>query len=143
MPWNEPGGNKDPWSKKTNGQGPPDLDELLRKWTGKLGGMFGGRGPSSGGSGPVASGATITIFGAIALLFYIFTGFYIVTEGDRGVELRFGEFVETTDPGWHWHIPWPVEREEIVQFDRVSSVQHKATMLTEDENIVDVELAVQ
>lgn len=144
MPWNEPGGgNKDPWSNKSSSnQGPPDLDELLRKLTGKLGGAFGGR---SGGGGGVFKGlpAGMWMIGVILLLGWLASGFYIVGAGEAGVELRFGAFQTTTGPGPHWHLPYPIETAEIVNMTEVRSVQHKATMLTQDENIVDVEMAAQ
>jgi len=143
MPWNEPGGgNKDPWSNKSSSdQGPPDLDELLRKLTGKLGGAFGGR--SGGGGGSKGLPAGMWLIGVILLLGWLASGFYIVGAGEAGVELRFGAFQTSTGPGPHWHLPYPIETAEIVNMTEVRSVQHKATMLTQDENIVDVEMAAQ
>lgn len=142
MPWNEPGdSNKDPWSKKPKGQGPPDLDELLRKLTNRFGGIFGSK-PGGGGSGKGPSiGLGLII--AVIVIGWLGSGFYIVSAGEAGVELRFGAFQETTGPGPHWHIPYPFETVEIVNVDEVRDTQHQATMLTQDENIVDVELAVQ
>ncbi len=142
MPWNEPGGsNKDPWSNRPRDQGPPDLDELLRKLTGKFGGVFGGK-PGRGESGKGPSIGLILII-AVVVIGWLASGFYIVRAGEAGVELRFGAFQETTDPGPHWHIPYPFEAVEIVNVDEVRDTQHQATMLTQDENIVDVELAAQ
>jgi membrane protease subunit HflK len=147
MAWNEPGGgDKDPWSGKGGDQGPPDLDEVVKKLQEKFGGLFGsGGGSSKGGSnGPHAPGtAGIGVIVAVALLFWLATGIYIVEPAERGVELRFGAYSETTEPGPHWHIPFPVESVERVNVDQISSFRHKATMLTRDENIVDVELTVQ
>lgn len=149
MPWNEPGsGNKDPWSKKPRDQGPPDLDELLRKLSSRFGGLFGGKGGAGGGvggGGGVSKGSSIGIgvIGGILLIGWLISGFYIVGAGEAGVELRFGAFRITTGPGPHWHIPYPIETVEIVNVTEIRSAQHKATMLTQDENIVDVELAVQ
>ena len=142
MPWNEPGGsNKDPWSNRPRDQGPPDLDELLRKLTGKFGGIFGGK-PGRGESGKGPSIGLLLII-AVIVIGWLGSGFYIVGAGEAGVELRFGAYQETTDPGPHWHIPYPFETVEIVNVDEVRDTQHQATMLTQDENIVDVELAVQ
>lgn len=143
MPWNEPGGNdKDPWSRKPNEQGPPDLDELLRKLTGKFGGIFGGRPGSGSGSGKGSSFGLGLIIAIVAIV-WLGSGFYIVSAGEAGVELRFGAFQEVTGPGPHWHIPYPIESVEVINVDEVRDAQHKATMLTQDENIVDIEIAVQ
>ena len=148
MAWNEPGGGKDPWSGKGGDQGPPDLDEVVKKLQDKFGGMFGGGkssgdGPSSisGSNGPGSK--TVGLIVAVVLLGWLATGIYIVQPAERGVVLRFGAYSETTQPGPHWHIPFPVERVIKVDVDNISSFRHKATMLTRDENIVDVELTVQ
>jgi membrane protease subunit HflK len=74
---------------------------------------------------------------------WLFTGIYIVDPAERGVVLRFGAYTKMTEPGPHWHIPWPIETVQIVNVDEISSFSHKAAMLTQDENIVDVELTVQ
>ncbi|MES9969825.1 MAG: FtsH protease activity modulator HflK [Candidatus Thiodiazotropha sp.] len=148
MAWNEPGGNgKDPWSGKGGDQGPPDLDEVVKKLQDKFGGIFGGgkpsRGDSSigGGSGPGSKSIGVII--AIGLIVWILSGIYIVEPAERGVVLRFGAYSETTEPGPHWHIPFPVERRILVNVDQISSFRHKAQMLTRDENIVDVEFTIQ
>ncbi len=139
MPWNQPGGdNKDPWGGgNRNNQGPPDLDELLKKITGKLGNFGGGSGGGRAGS--------VGLVGVILLaaILWLASGFYIVSEGERGLVLRFGAFQYETGPGPHWHIPAPVEKVEIVNIDQVRSYQHRSSMLTQDENIVDIELAAQ
>ncbi|MES9943292.1 MAG: FtsH protease activity modulator HflK [Candidatus Thiodiazotropha sp. 6PLUC2] len=148
MAWNEPGGNgKDPWSGKGGDQGPPDLDEVVKKLQEKLGGIFGGgnssRGDSSigGGSGPGSKSIGFVV--AIALLVWLASGIYIIDAPERGVILRFGAYHETTKPGPHWHIPFPVERVISVNVDQITSFRHKAQMLTRDENIVDVEFTIQ
>ncbi len=148
MAWNEPGGGKDPWSGKGGDQGPPDLDEVVKKLQDKFGGLFGGGKPSgdgpstnSGSSGPGSK--TIGAVIAVVLLGWLATGIYIVQPAERGVVLRFGAYSETTQPGPHWHIPFPIESVIKVDVDRISSFRHKATMLTRDENIVDVELTIQ
>jgi membrane protease subunit HflK len=154
MAWNEPGGgNKDPWSGKGGGdQGPPDLDEVVRKLQDRLGGLFGGNKPGggapSGGGGGVGfpgglNGRVIGIAAAILFVIWLASGFYIVQPAERGVVLRFGAYTEMTEPGLHWKIPYPVEEVELVNVDEISSFTHKAAMLTQDENIVDVELTVQ
>ncbi len=147
MAWNEPGGGKDPWGGKGGDQGPPDLDEVVKKLQEKFGGLFGGGksskgGPTSdGGSGPGSK--TISVLLIIGLLVWLASGFYIVQPAERGVVLRFGAYSETTEQGPHWRIPFPVETVERIDVDRISSFRHTAQMLTRDENIVDVELTIQ
>ncbi|HSO82140.1 FtsH protease activity modulator HflK [Thiocapsa sp.] len=155
MAWNEPGGgNKDPWSGKGGGeQGPPDLDEVVRKLQERLGGLFGGNKPSggsaSGGGGGFNlpggdfSSRAIGIIVGILLVIWLATGIYIVEPAERGVVTRFGAYVDTTGPGPHWHVPWPFESVVKVNVDEISTFSHSASMLTQDENIVDVELTVQ
>ncbi len=164
MAWNEPGGgnNKDPWGGRSD-QGPPDLDEVVRKMQDKLGGLFGGRkGKSKGGGGGGGSGAGFTGFGlilGIAAIVWLFSGIYIIDAGKQGVVLRFGAFSEITMPGPHWRIPYPVEQVKIVDVEQrrfveigyrsgsagqsTVAVPREALMLTGDENIVDIKLAVQ
>jgi membrane protease subunit HflK len=160
MAWNEPGGgNKDPWSGKGGGdQGPPDLDEVVRKLQERLGSLFGGKrsssGGSSGGSGGGGGGGfgfgsggisvrTLGIVGGILVILWLASGIYIVEPAERGVVMRFGKYVNTTDPGPHWRFPFPIETVTTVNVDEVSTFSHQAAMLTKDENIVDVELTVQ
>lgn len=166
MAWNEPGGgNRDPWSGGGRDQGPPDLDEVIRKLSDKFGALFGGRrgggGGSSGSSGSSGSGfAGIgLVVGLIAVVGWLIASIYIVDEGTRGVVLRFGRYLETTLPGPHLRI-FPIDRVEIVNIEQrrfkeigyrsgggrqpaVRSVPKEALMLTQDENIVDMRLAVQ
>jgi membrane protease subunit HflK len=151
MAWNEPGGgNKDPWSGKGGDQGPPDLDEVVRKLQDRLGGLFGGKKPGGepggGGGGGLPGGLNSKIVGigaAIAFVVWIASGFYIVEPAERGVVLRFGAYTQITEPGLHWKIPAPIEQVREVNVDEISSFTHNAAMLTQDENIVDVELTVQ
>ncbi len=143
MPWNEPGG-KDPWGKRPKDQGPPDLEELLRKLTTRLGKLFGGgssAGSSGGGGKSAVAGALIAA--VVLLVVWAFSGFYIIDAGERGLVLRFGRYVYTTGPGPHWHFPYPIESAESVAVDLVRDAQHEATMLTQDENIVAIDIAVQ
>jgi membrane protease subunit HflK len=117
----------------------------------KIKGLFGGdsgggsNGSGSGGGAPGGQlGAwAIGIVVGVLLVLWLATGIYIVDPAERGVVLRFGVYERTTQPGPHWHWPWPVEQVEIVNVDEISSFSHKALMLTQDENIVDVELTVQ
>ncbi len=150
MAWNEPGGNgdKDPWNTKKGNrgnQGPPDLDEVFKNLQKKFGSLFGGKGGRSGGSGAglPGSGFGIGLVIAILLIFWIATGFYKVEEAERGVVLRFGQHVETTQRGLHWHLPVPIEHVEKVDVTRVYTIPVNSTMLTQDENIVDILGTVQ
>ena len=147
MAWNEPGGNgdKDPWGNRGN-QGPPDLDEVFKNFQKKFGSLFGGKGGRGGGSGRgTGSGGTIGIgiVIAIVLLFWMATGFYKIEEAERGIILRFGEHVDTTQSGLHWHWPTPIESVTKVDITKVHPVPLRATMLTQDENIVDIEGTIQ
>lgn len=150
MAWNEPGGGKDPWSGKGGNQGPPDLDEVVKKLQDRLGGLFGGKkggGGGPGGTGGKPGGPLGRIgIGAVALVvvvIWIASGIYIVQPAERGVVLRFGAFQTVTSPGPHWHLPYPIETVTKVDVDQIKSFRHNAEMLTRDENIVDVELTVQ
>jgi len=154
MPWNEPGGNnndKDPWSgrssrgSKGNSSGNDNIDELTRKLNEKVTNIFGGK--SKGGNGK-SGGGGINKFGAIligAILFsvWMFSGVYTVDSAQRGVELRFGAYQQTTQPGLHWHFPYPFEAVELVDVDKNRTAKDRTHMLTKDENIVDVGVSVQ
>ena len=146
MPWNSPGDDnkdKDPWGQNSSNQGPPDLDDVFRNLGKKFGGIFGG-GSSGGSSG---DGKPILLFALIAALalwgLYDKFGFYVVKQAERGVELRFGEFQTITSAGLNWHLPFPIETVEIVNVDEVREVSNKTSMLTQDENIVEVSLEAQ
>ena len=145
MAWNEPGsGNRDPWNQGGKGKnpGPPDLDELLQRFKARLSGKGSGGGGGRSGPGlPIAGGAGI-IFGVIVLL-WVLSGFYTVDEQQRAVVFRFGAYTGTTEPGLRWRFPWPIESHEKVNLTGIRSITDSATMLTQDENIVDVELSVQ
>ncbi len=151
MAWNEPGGNgsKDPWGNKGNKQdGPPDLDEVFKKLNEKVTSIFGGKGGKSGGSGSAVGGSKgIGFIAAILFVLWGLSGIYIVDEGRQGVVLRVGAFDRITDPGPHW-FPRFIEKVEMVEVDRVRSVNigaisHESLMLTQDENIVDIQFEVQ
>jgi membrane protease subunit HflK len=156
MAWNEPGGGKkDPWSGRDSQNLPPDLDEVMRKLQERINKLFGGR----PGAGP---GKLAGMIGAALVTIWGLTGIYIVDEGSRGVVTRFGRYIETTQPGPHWHWPAPIESVTVVNVEQqrfvevgyrsggrqqalgsLGSVPKEALMLTRDENIVDVRLAVQ
>ena len=160
MAWNDP-----QWGNKDNrrNSGPPDMDELWRRINQRLNGMFGskGRGGGSGGGegfspeGLPGGGNLVGLLIGVLALVWAASGFYIVDTGQRGVVLRFGKYVETTDPGPRWHLPWPIESREIVNVDQVRTVEigyrnnvkskvlKESLMLTDDENIIDLQFAVQ
>ena len=142
MAWNEPGGeNRDPWGGKGGREGPPDLDELVRKLRDGMNRLFGGRGGKTGRS---SSGNSLS-FGFIiglAVVMWVLSGIYIVNPAERGVVLRLGKFEQITGPGPHWIMRF-IETVQKVNIDQVRTVSHKAQILTKDENIIQVELAVQ
>lgn len=143
MAWNEPGGSdKDPWGGRGD-QGPPDLDEAFKKLQQQLAGIFGGGG---GGGSSSGSGLNFNLLGTVAVvlvLAYLGFGVYQVDQQERGVVFRFGKVQDdVVMPGLHWNPPI-VDRVELVNVTRLNSGSHKALMLTEDENIVDVSITVQ
>jgi membrane protease subunit HflK len=148
MAWNEPGKDKDPWGGGNRGDGPPDLDDVVKDLQKKLGGLFGGKsgkgGNGASGGGPELSSTGWTLIVIVALVLWLISGIYIVEPAERGVVLRFGAFTgDVTEPGPNWHIPWPIEEVRKVNVDQIRSHRHDAQMLTRDENIIDVELTVQ
>ncbi|WP_355660255.1 FtsH protease activity modulator HflK [Halomonas salifodinae] len=162
MAWNEPGGGKqhDPWSgggRRGGGggggnggnQGPPDLDEALKKFQDKLNGMLGGRGgKGGGGKGGKGGGGRRNTFALpglliiVALAIWAASGFYLVDQSERGVVLRFGKFQEVVSPGLHWNPPL-IDDVRMVNVTRVRSLTQTQSMLTRDENIVEVEISAQ
>ncbi|MEM7077808.1 MAG: FtsH protease activity modulator HflK [Pseudomonadota bacterium] len=143
MAWNEPGGgDKDPWGNRGD-QGPPDLDEAIRKLQNQLSGIFGGGGGNGGEGGSSISGGMLGLIGFIAVAVYVFAGIYQVDQQERGVVFRFGEVLQDVqDPGLHWNPPL-IDEVELVNVTQVRSHNHQSSMLTTDENIVDVSLTVQ
>ncbi len=145
MAWNEPGGgnDKDPWGNR-NDQGPPDLDEAIRKLQAQLSGIFGGgKGGGGGSTGKGLSGGVIGLAAVALVAVYIFTGIYQVDQQERGVVFRFGAVQEDLEPpGLHWNPPL-IDEVRLVNVTQVRSHRTQSLMLTEDENIVDVSLTVQ
>ncbi|HAS6349289.1 FtsH protease activity modulator HflK [Vibrio sp. IRLE0018] len=156
MAWNEPGNNNgnngrdnDPWGNNNRGgqrpggrdQGPPDLDEVFNKLSQKLGGKFGnkgGRGPSIGGGGAIGFG----VIAVIAVLVWVFAGFYTIGEAERGVVLRLGKYDRIVDPGLNWR-PRFIDEVTPVNVQAIRSLRSSGTMLTKDENVVTVSMDVQ
>jgi modulator of FtsH protease HflK len=154
--WGRQGGSRGPGGGK---EGPPDLDELWRSFNRRLGELFGRRRGGGGGepprfpSAPSIGGAGL--LGGIVLAVWLASGFYIVVEGQRGVVLTFGKFAEETGSGLRWRAPWPMQSHEIVNLSQVRTLEvgyrnnvktrvlKESLMLTDDENIVDLQFAVQ
>jgi membrane protease subunit HflK len=142
MGWNEPGNGKDPWGRQPSGPKPPDLEEIFRRLRSRFGGGGGSSGSNGGGSGRENRMSALAIAAAIGVI-WLLSGIYIIQPAERGVVLQLGKHVVTTGPGPHWRLPFPVQRVEKVNVDQVQSLSDRAVMLTQDENIVNVELAVQ
>ncbi len=146
MAWNEPGGGgnkpQDPWGG--GNQGPPDLDEALKKLQQRLGGLFGGAGGGRGGSGGggKVSGTIIGLIFAGALVIWGLMGFYQVDQQERAVVLRFGEFNRVAQPGLQWNAPL-IDEVIKVNTTKVRAANFREIMLTQDENIVEVQASVQ
>ncbi|ATG56994.1 MULTISPECIES: FtsH protease activity modulator HflK [Pseudoalteromonas] len=145
MAWNEPGNNgndKDPWNNKGGrDQGPPDLDEVFRKFSNKFGGLFGGK-KSGNGSGGGLGGAGISFILIIAAIVWALSGIYTVKEAERGVVLQFGKYDRIAEPGLRWKMTF-IETVIPVDIEAVRSLSASGFMLTEDENVVSVEFQVQ
>src|SRR5215203_6420283 len=154
--------------QRPNNDGPPDLDELWRDFNRRLSNLFGRRGgrrPGSGGSGD--NGGRFGGFGsngkgaglgaaavlAVIALIWLGSGFYIVPEGQVSVVTTFGRFAQTTSPGFRWRLPWPIQNNELVDILSLRRVEvgtrgrperlKEALMLSDDENIVDIQFEVQ
>jgi membrane protease subunit HflK len=142
MAWNDPGKNENPWQRRPE-QGPPDLDEALRRFQKKLRGMFGGGRGAGGGATGGGRAFGIGYITAGILILWGLTGFYQNDAAERSVITRFGRYVETTPAGLNWRIPWPVDRRTVVNVTEFRSFTDRTRMLTQDEAMVDVDLAVQ
>jgi modulator of FtsH protease HflK len=159
---------KNPGQNNNQEEGPPDLDELLNDLRKKIGRIFGKKEtdqktPKSSGGNPTPNSGNdnlpILPILLIVLLLWAATGFYIVDQGSRGVILRFGKNTEVTMPGPRWHIPYPIESAEVVNLEQVRTIEvgyrsagdaaarskelRESLMLTDDENIIDLQFAVQ
>jgi membrane protease subunit HflK len=155
--------NDPQWGKRGSGGGPPDLDEIWRNVNRRMNELFGRKGGAEepvteGGGGRPRPGLPLGSAGALILLVvlvWLASGFYIVDEGRRGIVTRFGKYTETTQPGPRWHLPFPIEAAEVVDFSQVKTIEigyrntpknkvdKEAVMLTDDENIIDIAFAVQ
>ncbi|HEY2464031.1 MAG TPA: FtsH protease activity modulator HflK [Steroidobacteraceae bacterium] len=144
MAWNEPGGEKrNPWNRPQQSQN--DLDDVLRNFQRRLSALFGrggGGGLGGGQSSPGFSKGLSSILVLIAAV-WVGSGLYRVDAQERAVILRFGKYMQTTGPGYNWHLPWPIEQKRIVNVSQQSSITDDARMLTADTNLVEVKSAVQ
>jgi membrane protease subunit HflK len=147
------------------GEGPPDLDELWRDFNKRLSGVFGGKGggstpPSSGGGGNFqpdmkSAGIGLGLIAGAAALLWLGSGFFIVQEGQQAVVTSFGKYSHTSDAGFQWRMPYPFQAHETVAVTQLRSVEvgrnsvvqstglRDSSMLTQDENIVDIRFTVQ
>jgi len=165
MAWNEPGSdNRDPWGQGNGQNGPPDLDHLIKDLKKKFSGFLGGGGRKSAGGGggggmPSLGGKAWVLIVLVLGLLWAASGFYVIEQGEQGVELQFGKYKQVTEAGLRWHVPYPVETVEIVNVQQIRTVEvgyrsntrsnqfatvpQEALMLTKDENIIDIQFAVQ
>ena len=139
MAWNESGNGKDPW--KRDDQEPTDLDQIVQNWQRRLGSILGGGGGRGRGGAGAGGGGWVLI--VLMLIAWGATGFYRVDEAELGVVQRFGAYTVTTLPGLHWHIPFPVERVDLVNANEVSNYDYSTEMLTADEQYVNIDMVVQ
>lgn len=145
------------------GDGPPDLDELWRDFNRKLSGLFGGkqRSNGTGNGGPNfqpdmrGTGIGISLVAGLVVLVWAASGFFIVQEGQQAVVTSFGKYSHTVDAGFNWRFPYPFQANEVVAVTQLRSVEvgrsavvqatglRESSMLTKDENIVDIRFTVQ
>jgi modulator of FtsH protease HflK len=148
------------------GDGPPDLDELWRDFNRKLSGLFGGKGGQrpngSGGNGGPSfqpdmknAGIGVSLIAGLVVLIWAASGFFIVQEGQQAVVTSFGKYSRTVDAGFNWRFPYPFQASEVVGVTQLRSVEvgrsavvqatglRESSMLTKDENIVDIRFTVQ
>jgi membrane protease subunit HflK len=155
MAWNDKD-NQNPWGG--NKQTPPEIEEVIKDFKNKFNARFGGGSSGKGGVSKAARGS-FKYFIILAVLLWLLSGIYIIDPAERGVVLRFGAFQSSTTQGPHWHIPYPIETVYKVNVERIraaeigfrniqnssysGAVSSESLMLTKDENMVDVKLAVQ
>ncbi len=150
MAWNEPGGNrndKDPWGNNGGGknQGPPDLDEAIKQMMNKINALFGSGSGGQGGSGKGSSqgsGGVFALAFVLLAIFLVWKSVYTIDEQQRGIVLQLGEYSRTLEPGLRFVIP-VVEKVIPVNVTSVREAELRQEMLTQDENVVEVELNVQ
>jgi membrane protease subunit HflK len=132
---NDSGNGHDPW-KRDDGE-PNELDQIVKDWQKRFGSILGGGGGVPGGGG---SGVALVI---LLLIAWALTGIYKVDEAERGVVQRFGAYTETSDPGFRWHLPFPIETVDVVNILEVKDYNFSTEMLTADEQYVFIDIVVQ
>ena len=140
MAWNEPGNSgkdRDPWGNKGKNQTSPDLDKVLRNFLQKLSALLGGRRP-----GGDVGGLGISLVLMVAVVAWVISGFYTIREAERGVVLRFGKFYQSVEPGLRWKATF-IDQVIPVDVESVRSLPAAGFVLTQDENVVRVEMDVQ
>jgi membrane protease subunit HflK len=147
MAWNDPGKNENPWQRRPE-KGPPDLDELLRRLQKQLRGLFGGgSGGSTPGGGSSSAGGRAIGIGSVLLglvaAWVLFGSFYLNGAAERSVITRFGQYIKTTSGGLNMRLPWPIDRRTVINVTEFRSFTDRTRMLTQDEALVDIDLAVQ
>ena len=156
-------GNDDGGGKRPN-QGPPDLEQLWRDLNRRLSGIFDrqrGSGGDRGGDRPPVQfnpkflGGGIGLLLALVVVVWLASGFYIVDASQVGLVLQFGRYKESTDSGLRWRLPYPIQSHELVNVSGVRTLEigyrgseknkvlKEALMLTDDENIINIQFAVQ
>lgn len=142
MAWNDSGNGKDPWDK---GDGEPnDLDKIVQSWQRKLSSILGGgRGSSAKDASGAAGGPGSYVLIIMMIIAWSLTGLYRIDEAQRGIEQRFGAYTETTMPGLHWHIPYPVETVDVVNVSSIENFPFRTEMLTADRQYVFIQMVVQ
>lgn len=166
--WGNRGGNDGdkPGGPRRPNDGPPDLEELWRDFNRRLSGMLGkkGGGGNGGGDGPRLPqidfnpkflGGGLGLLAGLVAVVWLASGFYIVDASQRGIVLQFGSYKEATEPGLRWRLPYPIQSHELVNLTGVRTIEigyrgsernkvlKEALMLTDDENIVNIQFAVQ
>jgi modulator of FtsH protease HflK len=146
MAWNDPGKNENPWQRRPD-KGPPDLDEVLRRLQKKLRGLFGGGSAPPGGGGAGTPGGRAIGLGSILVgalaIWVVFGSFYLNAAAERSVITRFGKYVKTTAGGFNVRLPWPIDRRTVINVTEFQSFSDRTRMLTQDEALVDINIAVQ
>ena len=138
MAWDDQGNGKSPWDPN-KGQ-TPDLDQIVEEWQKRFNRLFGVK---TSGSGKRRKKPPVLLIGLMILFIWVLSGLYQIDDSERGIELRFGQYTQTTMPGLKWHVPWPIESVEVLNVNVVNRFKQQTTMLTSDENIVVVDLVVQ
>lgn len=141
MAWNEPGGGKNPWGGNNGGDGPPDLDDVLKNFKARVDKIFGGPG-GSGGNKRGSSGGLLGIVLVVLVIGWAISGFYQVDEKEQAVVLRLGKYLDTEGAGLHWN-PSLIDDVTKVRVTEERQYSSRGQMLTEDENIVELPLTVQ